>query len=64
MPNTDDTRLATGAADCKVIVTDVLRGGESPVWSCTCHQMRVKSLATCPDNPHILWSSAEDGLIL
>lgn len=64
MPNSGDNRLATGAADFKVHVCDVERGGESPVWSCTCHQMRVKSLATCPDNPNMLWTSAEEGLVL
>lgn len=64
MPNSGDCRLATGAADNKVHVCDVHRGGDSPIWSCECHEGRVKSIAVCPDDANMLWTSGEDGFVL
>lgn len=69
MPQSGDRRVVTGAADSKVMVHDIERsagnGGEvaAAVWSCECHQFRVKSVAVSPDSPDMLWTSAEDGTI-
>lgn len=75
IPHSGDNRVATGAADCAVLLHDVERSGRNisigsqvdcmeALWKCRCHQKRVKSLAVAPDNPHMLWTSAEDGRIL
>lgn len=78
MPHSGERRLATGAGDAKVLVHDVERDGNGnagvafnqpgqpaadPRWQCTCHTLRVKSLAVAPDDPNMLWSSGEDGMI-
>ncbi|XP_068633873.1 WD and tetratricopeptide repeats protein 1 isoform X2 [Battus philenor] len=34
------------------------------LWECSCHCGRVKRLASAPDNPNLLWSAGEDGLVL
>lgn len=34
-----------------------------PFFRCRCHTGRVKSVAVAPDNPNMLWSSGEDGMI-
>ncbi|CAB3254277.1 unnamed protein product [Arctia plantaginis] len=54
--------IATCAADGTVRVRNVR--GSSPLLECTCHCARVKRLAVAPDNPHLIWSAGEDGLIL
>lgn len=56
--------VATGAADAKLYVFDINRGDPSPTWRCFCHNMRVKRLATAPEQPFIFWSAAEDGYVL
>lgn len=64
LPQTDDRRVVTGAADCKVCVYDVERGGgDGPLMQCTCHTSRVKSVAVLPDSPDMLWTSGEDGVV-
>lgn len=63
MPETNNSKIITGAADCKLYQFDVERS-ETPIWSCNCHLMRIKRLATVPDSPHLFWSSGEDGLVL
>lgn len=54
--------IATCAADGTVRVRSIC-GGET-LLECGCHCGRVKRLATAPDNPNLMWSAAEDGLIL
>ncbi|CAG9132601.1 unnamed protein product [Plutella xylostella] len=54
--------LATCAADGTVRVRSW--AGAAPLRECTCHCGRVKRLATPPDNPNILYSAAEDGLVI
>lgn len=63
MPNSSDTLVATGASDCKVKVTNIYQG-ESLLDCSSCHIDRVKRLAVHPSEPHLIWSAAEDGLIL
>lgn len=63
MPNSGDNIMATGAADCRVLVYDLI-SPEVPIFSCRCHSTRVKRLAIAPENPYLLWSSAEDGTVL
>lgn len=66
LPNSDDTLIATGAADHCIYVFDITRLSEpaSPYWKCCCHSQRVKRLATTAENANIFWSSGEDGRIL
>ncbi|XP_049872723.1 WD and tetratricopeptide repeats protein 1 isoform X2 [Pectinophora gossypiella] len=54
--------IATCAADGTVRARSVC-GGAS-LLECACHCGRVKRLAAAPDNPHLLWSAGEDGLVL
>ncbi|XP_026318879.1 WD and tetratricopeptide repeats protein 1 [Hyposmocoma kahamanoa] len=54
--------IATCAADNTVRARTVY--GDAALLECACHCGRVKRLATAPDNPHLIWSAAEDGLIL
>ncbi|GBP39656.1 hypothetical protein EVAR_25480_1 [Eumeta japonica] len=56
--------VATCAADSTVRVREVSGGGDAPLLVCSCHCGRVKRLATAPDNPHLMWSAGEDGLVL
>lgn len=56
--------LVTGAADAKLYVFDINRDDPSPTWRCFCHSMRIKRLATAPEQPFIFWSAAEDGYVL
>lgn len=62
VPHTNNSKIASGAADCKVRVTDVVE--EKEVFSCKCHRSRIKRLATSQQIPSLFWSSSEDGLIL
>lgn len=62
LPQSNDTKVATGAGDSYVYVFDVNNSTE-PIWSCHCHQLRVKRLTTAPESP-LLWSSGEDGYVL
>lgn len=63
MPNRGDSILLTGAADSKIHAYD-LEHRNSPIFTCKCHYMRVKRLATAPESPYVFWSSSEDGHIL
>lgn len=63
MPKTNDSILLTGAADNRVFAFD-LEQQSVPIFSCHCHTMRVKRLATAPETPFLFWSSAEDGTVL
>ncbi|KAJ6648158.1 WD and tetratricopeptide repeats protein 1, partial [Pseudolycoriella hygida] len=60
LPQSQDSKLATGAGDTNVYIFDINKTTE-PIWSCHCHRSRIKRLTTAPENPHMLWSSAEDG---
>ncbi|CAG5002562.1 unnamed protein product [Parnassius apollo] len=53
--------LVTCAADGTVRARNV---SGSSLFECSCHCGRVKRLASAPDNPHLLWSAAEDGLVI
>lgn len=67
LPQTNDALIATAAADRYIYCFDLTRVGEelcSPCWKCSCHNQRVKRLATVPDCPCIFWSAGEDGRIL
>ncbi|KAL5285981.1 WDTC1 family protein [Megaselia abdita] len=61
LPNSNNTLIATAAADKYIYVTDVNK--KSSIWNCSCHTERVKRLATAPDNPFIFWSAGEDGFV-
>lgn len=63
LPQSQDSKVATGAGDSYVYIFDVNKGAE-PIWSCHCHTQRIKRLATAPENPYMLWSSGEDGYVL
>ena len=54
--------VASGAADCKVRVMDIVE--EKETFFCKCHRSRVKRLATSPQIPFLFWSASEDGLVL
>ncbi|XP_017786841.1 PREDICTED: WD and tetratricopeptide repeats protein 1 isoform X2 [Nicrophorus vespilloides] len=60
----DGSMVATGAGDCKVIVQSIENNEKQAIMDCICHAGRVKRLATAPDQPHLFWTAAEDGLIL
>lgn len=66
LPGTGNSKVASGAADGKIYVYDILCGMDMspPYWRCSCHMQRVKRLATVPDAPNMLWSAGEDGRIL
>ncbi|XP_075975087.1 WD and tetratricopeptide repeats 1 [Anticarsia gemmatalis] len=57
-----DDLIATCAADGTVRTRSIQ--GNSTLMECTCHCARVKRIACAPDNPHLIWSAAEDGLVL
>lgn len=63
LPQSHNTKIATGAGDSYVYVFDVNKSTE-PIWSCHCHTLRVKRLTTAPESPSMLWSSGEDGYVL
>ncbi|CAH2085043.1 unnamed protein product [Euphydryas editha] len=54
--------LVTCAADGSVRARNIMNG--QMLLECACHCGRVKRLAVAPDNPQILWSAGEDGLVL
>lgn len=66
MPNSNDSLVASGAADSHIYIFDINREMDpaSPYWKCVCHAQRVKRLATAPEHPWMLWSAGEDGRIL
>lgn len=67
LPNTNDSLIATAAADRCCYVFDINRATDlsSPCWKCfNCHKQRVKRLATVHDSPCVFWSAGEDGRVL
>ncbi|XP_002016390.2 WD and tetratricopeptide repeats protein 1 [Drosophila persimilis] len=63
LPRHNNSILATCAADKFIYVYDINHANET-LFSCNCHTMRAKRLATAQDSPHIFWSAGEDGCIL
>lgn len=62
LPNSNDSTIASGAADCKIRVHDAT--ALETTMACSCHVGRIKRLATAPNTPFVFWSAAEDGLVL
>ncbi|XP_054722038.1 WD and tetratricopeptide repeats protein 1-like [Uloborus diversus] len=62
LPNSDDRTIITGAADFRIRVHDL--ASKETTMSCSCHGGRVKRLAVTPSSPTMLWSAAEDGIIM
>ncbi|XP_034478736.1 WD and tetratricopeptide repeats protein 1 [Drosophila innubila] len=63
LPRHNNNIVATCGADKFIYVYDINHGNET-LFSCNCHTMRAKRLATAPDSPHIFWSAGEDGSVL
>ncbi|XP_032585821.1 WD and tetratricopeptide repeats protein 1 [Drosophila mojavensis] len=63
LPRHNNSIVATCGADKYIYVYDI-NHGNATLFTCNCHTMRVKRLATAPDSPHIFWSAGEDGSIL
>ncbi|XP_030377519.1 WD and tetratricopeptide repeats protein 1 isoform X2 [Scaptodrosophila lebanonensis] len=63
LPRHNNSIVATCAADKFIYVYDINHTNET-IFSCSCHTMRAKRLATAPDSPHVFWSAGEDGNIL
>ena len=62
LPGTNDSLIATAAADNDIYVYDLTGGCYlNEIHS---HSNRVKKLATVRDIPFLFWSCGEDGLIL
>ena len=62
LPDSSDSTLVTGAADCKIRVHDLVAQETTRVYSC--HVGRVKRIAVAPSLPYIFWSASEDGCIM
>ena len=62
LPNSNDSIVVSGAADCKIRVHDLNAQEATQVFSC--HVGRVKRIATAPNVPFMFWSAAEDGTIM
>lgn len=62
LPNSSDSILVTGAADCKIRVHDLNVGETTHVFAN--HAGRVKRCAVAPNVPFMFWSAAEDGTIM
>ncbi|KAI4458640.1 wd repeat domain-containing family [Holotrichia oblita] len=61
----DESLIATGAGDCRVLVRSIDDTRTSaPHITCKCHRGRVKRLAKAPDQPLLFWSASEDGLVI
>ncbi|KAH8252294.1 hypothetical protein KR038_003591 [Drosophila bunnanda] len=63
LPKHNNNIVATCAADKFIYVYDINHSNET-LFSCNCHLMRAKRLATAQDSPYIFWSAGEDGCIL
>jgi len=61
MPGVDDQLVGTGAGDCRVCILNVETG--TTTRSIVGHSGRVKRLTTAPDNPGVMWSGGEDGIV-
>ncbi len=65
LPNSNDSIVVTGAADCKIRVHDINAAADASITHVfSCHAGRVKRLATAPNIPFMFWSAAEDGTIM
>lgn len=62
LPNSNDSIVVSGAADCKIHVHDLNQGETTHDFGC--HSGRVKRLAVAPNVPFMFWSAAEDGAIM
>jgi WD and tetratricopeptide repeat-containing protein 1 len=62
VPFTNDAVLVSGAGDNQVRVHDAVRGETTHVF--TPHGGRVKRLEVAQDEPHLIWSAGEDGLVM
>lgn len=62
LPNSNDSILVSGAADCKIHVHDLNQREMTHEFGC--HSGRVKRLAVAPNVPFMFWSAAEDGAIM
>lgn len=63
IPDLSDTLIATCASDGKVKLIDIVEN--DTILNCeTCHLDRVKRLVTHPNEPHLIWSSGEEGYIM
>lgn len=60
----DGSLVATGAGDQRIMVQSVNDTSNTVHLNCYCHTGRVKRLATCPDQPLLFWSAAEDGIAM
>ena len=64
LPNSNDSIVVTGAADCKIRVHDINARDSTLTHVFSCHAGRVKRLATAPNIPFMFWSAAEDGTVM
>lgn len=62
LPNSSDSLLVSGAADCKIRVHELRSQETTHVFSC--HAGRVKRIATAANVPFMFWSAAEDGTVM
>lgn len=63
MPGTGDGMIATCAADGSVKLINLCTN-ELMINCKRCHSDRVKRIAVHPNAPYLIWSAAEDGLIM
>jgi len=61
VPGADDNLVGSGAGDCRVCILNIETG--TTVRSVCGHSGRVKRLTTAPDNPGVVWSGGEDGVV-
>lgn len=54
LPKHNDAFVATAAADKTIMLFDINHSQEA-IYSCHCHEARVKRLATAPDSPYVFW---------
>lgn len=62
MPNGLDNLVISGAGDSQIRVHDVT--SKSVMAVLHSHKGRVKRLAVTPDQPHLFWSTSEDGTVM
>ncbi|PAA81246.1 hypothetical protein BOX15_Mlig014346g1 [Macrostomum lignano] len=61
LPHSSNTTLVSGAADARIVISDVSRC--QALRSLQCHSQRVKRLATAGDSAFLFWSASEDGTV-
>jgi len=61
VPGSDDQLVGTGAGDCRVCILSVETGATTR--AVLGHSGRVKRLTTASDNPGVVWSGGEDGVV-